>query len=262
MSRPIRNIALQVGFVLACAAAGFVLRSALISEPGSVASLPAVAPHAPDAFALGAAQSRAVAPDTALIARAKGNSIVIYRRPGSKRIGRLQRRVFNRQPIPLTFLVHGQRKGWARVQLPTRPNLALAWVRRRDIRYSTTPYRVIVALKSHRIELLSRGKVMWRSKVAVGRSVSPTPLGRYFITDVIRPPDPSGFYGTYSIGLAAHSKVITNFGGGNGQIGIHGTNQPAAIGTDVSHGCIRVTNADVTRLARLVPLGTPVDIRA
>ncbi len=60
--------------------------------------------------------------------------------------------------------------------------------------------------------------------------------------------------------LSAHSPVYTSFEGGDGQVGLHGTNQPSVLGTDVSHGCIRVANRVITRLARSVPLGTLVDI--
>jgi lipoprotein-anchoring transpeptidase ErfK/SrfK len=43
-------------------------------------------------------------------------------------------------------------------------------------------------------------------------------------------------------------------------IGIHGTNQPSLIPGRPSHGCIRVPNPAVHRLARLMPVGTPVRI--
>jgi len=45
-------------------------------------------------------------------------------------------------------------------------------------------------------------------------------------------------------------------------VAIHGTNAPWLIGQAVSHGCIRMNNAAITRLARVVPLGTPVRIRS
>jgi lipoprotein-anchoring transpeptidase ErfK/SrfK len=45
-------------------------------------------------------------------------------------------------------------------------------------------------------------------------------------------------------------------------IGIHGTNEPQLVGTDVSHGCIRLRNEDISRLVGLLPLGTPVEITA
>jgi lipoprotein-anchoring transpeptidase ErfK/SrfK len=43
-------------------------------------------------------------------------------------------------------------------------------------------------------------------------------------------------------------------------IGLHGTNEPDSIGRDVSHGCIRLRNRDITALAEKLPLGTPVRI--
>jgi lipoprotein-anchoring transpeptidase ErfK/SrfK len=43
-------------------------------------------------------------------------------------------------------------------------------------------------------------------------------------------------------------------------VGIHGTNQPELIPGRPSHGCIRVPNANIRLLARLMPVGTPVHI--
>jgi lipoprotein-anchoring transpeptidase ErfK/SrfK len=41
-------------------------------------------------------------------------------------------------------------------------------------------------------------------------------------------------------------------------VGVHGTNDPSTIGTDVSHGCIRLRNEDILELSNDVHLGTPV----
>ena len=89
----------------------------------------------------------------------------------------------------------------------------------------------------------------------------PTPIGIYYIKELLKQPDPSGPYGPYAFALSAYSNVLYSFGGGAGEIGIHGTNEPAALGSDVSHGCIRISNAAIARLARMLPLGTPVEIR-
>ena len=43
---------------------------------------------------------------------------------------------------------------------------------------------------------------------------------------------------------------------------IHGTNKPDGVGRNVSHGCIRVRNRVIERLAAILPLGTPVRISA
>ena len=105
-------------------------------------------------------------------------------------------------------------------------------------------------------------RLMERDPVGVGRrAVTPTPFGLYYITELLKQPNPSGIYGPYAFGLSAHSNVLHEFAGGDGEIGIHGTNEPWAVGTDVSHGCIRVYNRVITRLASKLPLGTPVWIR-
>ena len=55
--------------------------------------------------------------------------------------------------------------------------------------------------------------------------------------------------------------LFADFAGGDGQIGIHGTNDPSSIGQAVSHGCVRVSNEVITQLNDLLPLGTPVVVR-
>jgi lipoprotein-anchoring transpeptidase ErfK/SrfK len=47
---------------------------------------------------------------------------------------------------------------------------------------------------------------------------------------------------------------------GGGLAGIHGTDRPDLLGRAVSHGCVRVSNAVDRALARLAPLGTPIDL--
>ncbi len=71
---------------------------------------------------------------------------------------------------------------------------------------------------------------------------------------------PNGAYGAFAFGISAHSDVLDQFGGGDDQIGIHGTNQPDSIGQSVSHGCVRVPDQVIEALAHSIPLGTPVTI--
>jgi lipoprotein-anchoring transpeptidase ErfK/SrfK len=79
------------------------------------------------------------------------------------------------------------------------------------------------------------------------------------VTDRVRPGNPKGAYGAFALGISAHSDTLTEFDGGDGQVAIHGTNQPASIGRAASHGCVRVPPHVVKQL-ELVPLGTPVII--
>jgi lipoprotein-anchoring transpeptidase ErfK/SrfK len=103
-------------------------------------------------------------------------------------------------------------------------------------------------------------KRILKTKVGVGRAVTPTPSGLYYITELLKQPDPTGIYGPYAFGLSAHSNVLHEFAGRNGILGLHGTNFPQGIGTDVSHGCLRVSNKVILKLAHSLPIGTPVRI--
>ena len=69
----------------------------------------------------------------------------------------------------------------------------------------------------------------------------------------------NAFYGPIALGTSARSATLTDWPGG-GYVGIHGTNRPDLIPGDVSHGCIRLRNADIVRLARELPIGTPLTI--
>jgi len=80
--------------------------------------------------------------------------------------------------------------------------------------------------------------------------VLPTPHGTYYLVELLKQPDPYGLYGPYAFGLSAFSNVLFSFGGGPGEIGMYGTNNPSALGTDVSHGCIRISNDGITKLAQ------------
>lgn len=106
------------------------------------------------------------------------------------------------------------------------------------------------------------GEQILQTEIGVGTTDAPTPGGRYYIKELLQPPDPSGPYGTYAYGLSGFSTVFTSYAGGEGVIGIHGTNQPDTVGSDVSDGCIRTTNEVISQLVEQVgiPLGTPVEI--
>jgi lipoprotein-anchoring transpeptidase ErfK/SrfK len=161
----------------------------------------------------------------------------------------------------LSFLVRSLRSRRAFVYLPTRPNGSSGWVPRSQVRIYRDRYRVRIDLRRHRLTAWRDGSVVVHAPVGVGRAVSPTPAGTYYVVSRIRPLDPASVYGAFAFGLSAHSNVYARFGfGGDGRIGLHGTNDPSGVGHDVSHGCIRMTNRAILRLARILPLGTPVTI--
>jgi lipoprotein-anchoring transpeptidase ErfK/SrfK len=100
------------------------------------------------------------------------------------------------------------------------------------------------------------GRLLLESTVAVGAAGSETPRGRgFYVQSAFVPTDP--FYGTFALETSAFARV-TDWP--SDVVGIHGTNLPWLLGQAVSHGCVRVSNAVATRLRRLAPLGTPVDV--
>jgi lipoprotein-anchoring transpeptidase ErfK/SrfK len=215
------------------------------------------------ASAAGTAAAPAFAASAApsVVAQVKTRQVQVYRHRWDRRpIMVLPGKTAN--GAPLVFLVKRRAAGWELVYLPVRPNGSTGWVRDGAVDLSLDPFRVIVSLRAHLLTVTRDGRIVRRERAAVGRSVLPTPTGLYYIAELMRQPDPRGPYGPYAFGLSAHSNVLYSFGGGAGEIGIHGTNEPGALGTDVSHGCIRISNAGIAALARLLPLGTPVEIHA
>jgi lipoprotein-anchoring transpeptidase ErfK/SrfK len=194
-----------------------------------------------------------------IVAQATGSSVTVFRTPSATRPFHV---FLNPTPdgAPLVFLVRRRVPDWDQVRLPMRPNGIVGWVRARAVRLAMDAYRVTVSLGHHRITVWRNGRAIAHDPVAVGRPSLPTPTGLYYLTALLRQTDPRGVYGPYAFGLSAFSTVLETFGGGPGQIGIHGTNEPSLLGTSASHGCIRVANSVITRLARILPLGTPVVI--
>jgi lipoprotein-anchoring transpeptidase ErfK/SrfK len=160
------------------------------------------------------------------------------------------------------FQVMSREGDWLNVRVPTRPNGRTGWIRLADVNLFQHDYGIVISLSQHSLVLYKAGKEVQRETVAVGQKKYPTPLGSYFIRELARPGNPRGAYGPWAFGLSAYSNVLTRFGRGDGQIGIHGTNLPKQLGTDASHGCIRVSNTGITKMAQTLPQGVPVEIRA
>jgi lipoprotein-anchoring transpeptidase ErfK/SrfK len=167
--------------------------------------------------------------------------------------------------VPLAFLVkaHGP-PGWLQVQISRRPNETLSWIHASDVNVRGIDNRIVVEREARQLTVY-RGltsEKLFEAPVATGVPRTPTPLGNFFVDIVVKVNRPSGAYGPYQLSVAGFSDVLQSFGGGPGQIAIHGTNHPELIGTFASNGCVRMNNDDVTMLAGLAPVGTPVDIVA
>ena len=146
--------------------------------------------------------------------------------------------------------------------MPGRPNGATGWVEITSVDLYTVTDRVVVDLSQRELVYYIDGVEQMRTPVAIGTSNNPTPTGTFFVTDKVKLADGAGPWGPAAIGLSARSDTITEFNGGDGIIGIHGTNRPGSIGQAASLGCLRLPNELITELKDLVSLGTPVEVRA
>ena len=151
-------------------------------------------------------------------------------------------------------------RDWVRVDLAIRPNGRTGWVRR-DALGEPRVIRTLLVIDRARLTatLFRGGGMIFRAKVGIGTPRNPTPRGTFTIRERLAGFD-DPFYGPIAFGTTARSPILTDWPG-EGFIGIHGTNRPALIPGRVSHGCVRLRNADIRRLAALMPLGTPVTIR-
>jgi lipoprotein-anchoring transpeptidase ErfK/SrfK len=149
---------------------------------------------------------------------------------------------------------------WVRVLLPVLPNNTRGWVPRAALGgYVAVDTRLVVSLERLRATLYKRGVPIFSTIVGVGVPGAPTPRGEFYVrNELTRFRNP--FYGPVAFGTSARSAVLTDWPLG-GYIGIHGTNEPQLLPGRVSHGCIRMPNASILRLAKLMPIGTPLTIR-
>jgi lipoprotein-anchoring transpeptidase ErfK/SrfK len=161
---------------------------------------------------------------------------------------------------PVTFLAVRDYGEWVQVLLPVRPNGTTGWVRGKEVSRIAVTHRIIVDLSANSMQVENGGVVTGTYPVSSGTGGTPTPTGLFYVRELVTQARTDGPYGPFVFGLSGYSEVLNDFDGGEGAIGIHGTNRPDAIGDSVSHGCVRLTNETLLDISRTLPLGTPVEI--
>ena len=148
---------------------------------------------------------------------------------------------------------------WYHVRLAILPNNSTGWVPRSALgRLFIVHTHLYVNRETETAVLKQNGRTIFTTRVGVGHSYWPTPAGQFYIRDKLTDFDNS-FYGPVAFGTSARSNVLTDWPGG-GYIGVHGTSLPSLIPGHISHGCIRIVNSRILRLAKLMPVGTPLTI--
>jgi lipoprotein-anchoring transpeptidase ErfK/SrfK len=141
---------------------------------------------------------------------------------------------------------------WIRVRAEL-PGGATAWIPRSAIgSLRQVRTRLVVDRTKWTATLQRDGRVVLRVPVAVGGPATPTPGGSFYVRSRLEGyADPA--YGPIAFGTSALNEA--------GLVGIHGTDRPESVPGATSAGSIVLRNADVLRLARRMPIGTPVTVR-
>jgi lipoprotein-anchoring transpeptidase ErfK/SrfK len=250
--------------VLAAGASPGSIRAAPMAEAPRAAGPLAPAPAERPLAARLAAGSNAprTSPTTFLLVRVE-RAMPVTARPGGRRtIGSL----------PAASRFYGvPTVAWVRrtspdgrfglVDLPYVAEHRSGWIRLRGLARSWTPVRVVADLSERRLLVWRGDRVVLRAPAAIGAPGSPTPTGRYFVTDRIAFPG-GGSLGTFAFGISGIQPNLPAGWAGGDQLAIHGTNAPSSIGRAASAGCLRVAERILDRLKPLLRLGTPVVVRA
>ena len=180
--------------------------------------------------------------------------------PEGRRIRRLNIRTEFGSPNILAVVE--RRDGWLRVITPRLPNRRTGWIPEDDARLNGTDFSLHVDRSARRVTLKRDGRTVHRATIAVGRPGNETPLGRFAVTDKLRPRDPASPYGCCAIALSGHQTRLEPGWPGGDRLAIHGTPATWSIGKAVSLGCMRAHEKDLNLLMSRVPLGSPVFITA
>jgi lipoprotein-anchoring transpeptidase ErfK/SrfK len=155
-------------------------------------------------------------------------------------------------------LVTGPTRGAGALWVPVRTVDATGWAPRRALGgYEAVDTRLVVDTQALTATLFRAHEVVFRAGVGVGTADAPTPTGTYYVRNRLTRYR-SAFYGPVAFGTSARS-TLTDWPAG-GFVGIHGTDRPELLPGRVSHGCIRMRDDDILALARVMPVGTPVEI--
>jgi L,D-transpeptidase catalytic domain len=155
-------------------------------------------------------------------------------------------------------LVTGPTRSGSGLWVPVRATGATGWAPREALGgYEAVDTRLVVDTRALTATLRRANRVVFRARIGVGTADAPTPTGSFYVRNRLTRYR-SAFYGPVAFGTSARS-TLTDWPAG-GFVGIHGTSRPQLLPGRVSHGCIRMRNADILALAHIMPVGTPVEI--
>ena len=225
----------------------------------------AFAPTASAHLQAGALAARAARPAAAhhlIVYVRAGARVAVHARPFGAVIERLGARTEfgSRRALGV---VRARSDRWLGVSVAGLGDHRLGWIDARagGLRFARTRLEIDVDLSARRLVVRRGTEILRKMIVGVGRSGSPTPTGRYSITDKLPGPDFSAYYGCCIIALSATQPYLPAGWSEGNRVAIHGTPSPSDYGHAVSAGCLHARNTDLRYLMRVAALGTPVVIQ-
>ena len=178
--------------------------------------------------------------------------------------GRVIARVETRTPFSGPQILHvvARRPGWLGVLHEAMPTGRAGWFRSRHVRLYSEPWAIVVDRSDRMATVKRRGKVVERFRVGIGAPGSPTPVGRFAVTDRLVTSSPGSVYGCCILALSGRQPSLPAGWRGGDRLALHGTPDPRRVGDASTAGCLTADRAVMKRLLRRVPVGTRVDIRA
>lgn len=124
---------------------------------------------------------------------------------------------------------------------------------------------LVIDLSDRQLSLYQDGMMRSRFDIAVGKPGWETPSGSFSVMSMRKDPVWQNPITRDIVTNPAENPLGSRWIGfwtdGTHQIGFHGTNQTELIGQAVSHGCVRMHDADVQALFDQVAVGTPVVVK-
>lgn len=179
-------------------------------------------------------------------------------RPGGERVVRLGRETEFSSPRVLAVV--GQAGAWVEVMAAELDNGETAWVDAAALDLGATDFTLRADLSERQVTVRANGRLVRRIPVAIGGPATPTPTGRFAVTDKLNVPGGSAAYGCCAVALTGHQPNVPQEWAGGDRLAIHATDHTETIGNAASLGCFRASEANARWLLHTVPLGTVIQI--
>jgi lipoprotein-anchoring transpeptidase ErfK/SrfK len=246
-----RRTALVVGIVLIASLAGDL--------SGRAEPVRAAPPKAPEPFLARpkprlARPRRVVQPGTLVAYVRPGRVVAVRSAPHGPVVARLSSQT--EFGSPRTFAVTRAVRGLRVITTELR-NGRTGWVDApRSLRLTRRRLTLDVDLSARLLHLRSAGRLLHTVRVGIGAPGTPTPTGRFAITDKLRGSDYSTVYGCCILALSGHQTNLPPGWTGGDRLAIHG----GSTGGAVSTGCLHAGERELRYLMRIVPLGAQIVI--